>query len=245
MWSLDIEVPTRIAPPGRGTHPAALYGHACPADLPRIVELAAEHAAFERAFPPAPDLAQRLPGPCAGTRRQTHREAGHQAGAGLGRARAHSCDQRQDESEAGRSTLGPQSHPQPPDDRPTPGRRPSRHYPLRSLALLTGARSYWWAATTIRRYGTGGSPRPPPGTPRPARSPRRVVTRPASATAARCPDSRKQPRGPAWARAVRVAPPLSRRPRRRAGVPEVAWSGTDSPGKRLEPLEEPKFLRAV
>ncbi|MER6154147.1 GNAT family N-acetyltransferase [Streptomyces sp. NPDC001868] len=34
--------------------------HARPGDLPRIVELAAEHAAFERAAPPAPDLAQRL-----------------------------------------------------------------------------------------------------------------------------------------------------------------------------------------
>ncbi|MFI9587054.1 GNAT family N-acetyltransferase [Streptomyces sp. NPDC052236] len=34
--------------------------HARPGDLPRIVELAAEHAAYERAAPPAPDLAQRL-----------------------------------------------------------------------------------------------------------------------------------------------------------------------------------------
>ncbi|MFI6880334.1 GNAT family N-acetyltransferase [Streptomyces sp. NPDC050400] len=34
--------------------------HARPADLPRIAELAAEHAAYERAAPPAPDLARRL-----------------------------------------------------------------------------------------------------------------------------------------------------------------------------------------
>ncbi|WP_078901412.1 GNAT family N-acetyltransferase [Actinacidiphila yeochonensis] len=33
---------------------------ATPADLPRIAELAAEHAAFEQAAPPAPDLAERL-----------------------------------------------------------------------------------------------------------------------------------------------------------------------------------------
>lgn len=31
-----------------------------PADLPRVALLAAEHAAFERAAPPAPDLADRL-----------------------------------------------------------------------------------------------------------------------------------------------------------------------------------------
>jgi ribosomal protein S18 acetylase RimI-like enzyme len=34
--------------------------HARPDDLPRIAELAAEHAAYEQASPPAPDLAQRL-----------------------------------------------------------------------------------------------------------------------------------------------------------------------------------------
>jgi ribosomal protein S18 acetylase RimI-like enzyme len=34
--------------------------HARPDDLPRIVELAAEHAEYEQAAPPAPDLAQRL-----------------------------------------------------------------------------------------------------------------------------------------------------------------------------------------
>lgn len=34
--------------------------HARPGDLPRVVELVAEHAEFERAAPPAPDLAERL-----------------------------------------------------------------------------------------------------------------------------------------------------------------------------------------
>ncbi|MFI2185433.1 GNAT family N-acetyltransferase [Streptomyces sioyaensis] len=34
--------------------------HARPADLPRVVELAAEHAAYEKAAPPVPDLAARL-----------------------------------------------------------------------------------------------------------------------------------------------------------------------------------------
>ncbi|MBO1337815.1 GNAT family N-acetyltransferase [Streptomyces sp. VRA16 Mangrove soil] len=38
----------------------ATVRHARPADLPRVVRLIAEHAAFERADPPAPDLAQRL-----------------------------------------------------------------------------------------------------------------------------------------------------------------------------------------
>ncbi|KQV13941.1 MULTISPECIES: GNAT family N-acetyltransferase [unclassified Kitasatospora] len=39
---------------------AARIRPARPADLPRIVELAAEHAAYERAAPPAPDLVLRL-----------------------------------------------------------------------------------------------------------------------------------------------------------------------------------------
>ncbi|MFE2267019.1 GNAT family N-acetyltransferase [Streptomyces griseosporeus] len=34
--------------------------HAGPADLPRVAELAAQHAAYERAAPPAPGLAERL-----------------------------------------------------------------------------------------------------------------------------------------------------------------------------------------
>ncbi|WP_367325477.1 N-acetyltransferase family protein [Streptomyces sp. HUAS ZL42] len=34
--------------------------HAGPADLPRVTELAAQHAAYERAEPPVPDLAERL-----------------------------------------------------------------------------------------------------------------------------------------------------------------------------------------
>ncbi|SES20289.1 Ribosomal protein S18 acetylase RimI [Streptomyces sp. yr375] len=34
--------------------------HARPDDLPRIAELVAEHAAYEQASPPAPDLAHRL-----------------------------------------------------------------------------------------------------------------------------------------------------------------------------------------
>ncbi|MBD0747901.1 GNAT family N-acetyltransferase [Streptomyces sp. CBMA152] len=34
--------------------------HARPADLPRLAELAAEHAVYEKAAPPAPDLAERL-----------------------------------------------------------------------------------------------------------------------------------------------------------------------------------------
>ncbi|WP_328504488.1 GNAT family N-acetyltransferase [Streptomyces sp. NBC_00457] len=38
-----------------------------PADLPRVAELAAQHAAYERATPPAPDLAARLAGLLFGT----------------------------------------------------------------------------------------------------------------------------------------------------------------------------------
>lgn len=34
--------------------------HARPADLPRVAELAAEHAVYEKAAPPVPDLAERL-----------------------------------------------------------------------------------------------------------------------------------------------------------------------------------------
>ncbi|WHM35906.1 GNAT family N-acetyltransferase [Streptomyces sp. BPTC-684] len=34
--------------------------HARPCDLPRLAELAAEHAVYEKAAPPAPDLAERL-----------------------------------------------------------------------------------------------------------------------------------------------------------------------------------------
>ncbi|MEU7279164.1 GNAT family N-acetyltransferase [Streptomyces sp. NPDC045431] len=41
------------------TGPATVR-RARPADLPRVVELAAEHAAYERAAAPVPDLAQRL-----------------------------------------------------------------------------------------------------------------------------------------------------------------------------------------
>lgn len=39
---------------------AARVRPARPADLPRIADSAAEHAACERAAPPAPDLAERL-----------------------------------------------------------------------------------------------------------------------------------------------------------------------------------------
>ncbi|WP_017236245.1 GNAT family N-acetyltransferase [Streptomyces sp. SS] len=39
--------------------PAAVR-HARPEDLPRVVELVAEHAAYEKAAPPAPGLADRL-----------------------------------------------------------------------------------------------------------------------------------------------------------------------------------------
>ncbi|WP_328442004.1 GNAT family N-acetyltransferase [Streptomyces sp. NBC_00444] len=38
-----------------------------PADLPRVAELAAQHAAYERAAPPVPDLAARLAGLLFGT----------------------------------------------------------------------------------------------------------------------------------------------------------------------------------
>ncbi|MFC9792300.1 GNAT family N-acetyltransferase [Streptomyces sp. NPDC127584] len=42
-------------------HPApALVRHARPEDLPRVVELIAEHAAYEKAAPPAPGLEDRL-----------------------------------------------------------------------------------------------------------------------------------------------------------------------------------------
>ncbi|MGW3173637.1 N-acetyltransferase family protein [Streptomyces sp. NPDC001153] len=40
----------------------ALVRHAGRADLPRVAELAAQHAAYERAAPPVPDLAGRLAG---------------------------------------------------------------------------------------------------------------------------------------------------------------------------------------
>jgi GNAT superfamily N-acetyltransferase len=40
--------------------PEAPVRHAVPAHLPRIVELAAEHAAYEKSPPPVPDLAERL-----------------------------------------------------------------------------------------------------------------------------------------------------------------------------------------
>ncbi|MGW2302527.1 N-acetyltransferase family protein [Streptomyces sp. NPDC001809] len=44
-------------------HPApALVRHARPEDLPRVVELIAEHAAYEKAAPPAPGLEERLAG---------------------------------------------------------------------------------------------------------------------------------------------------------------------------------------
>ncbi|MGB8941966.1 MAG: HAD-IA family hydrolase [Streptomyces sp.] len=42
------------------TYDAPLVRHARPADLPRIVELVAEHAAYEKGAPPAPGLEQRL-----------------------------------------------------------------------------------------------------------------------------------------------------------------------------------------
>ncbi|MEV3989187.1 GNAT family N-acetyltransferase [Streptomyces sp. NPDC049837] len=40
--------------------PSVTVRHARPADLPRVAELAAEHAAYEKATPPAPGLADRL-----------------------------------------------------------------------------------------------------------------------------------------------------------------------------------------
>ncbi|OKK06402.1 acetyltransferase [Streptomyces sp. CB03234] len=40
--------------------PSLTIRHARPADLPRVAELAAEHAAYEKAAPPAPGLADRL-----------------------------------------------------------------------------------------------------------------------------------------------------------------------------------------
>ncbi|MFJ2934603.1 GNAT family N-acetyltransferase [Streptomyces sp. NPDC087219] len=49
-------------------HPAqAQVRHARPEDLPRVVELIAEHAAYEKAAPPAPGLADRLTGLLFGT----------------------------------------------------------------------------------------------------------------------------------------------------------------------------------
>ncbi|GAA1185348.1 GNAT superfamily N-acetyltransferase [Kitasatospora gansuensis] len=48
----DLEAPSPTT--------AARVRSARPADLPLLVELAAEHAAYERAAPPAPDLAERL-----------------------------------------------------------------------------------------------------------------------------------------------------------------------------------------
>ncbi|HEY9374763.1 GNAT family N-acetyltransferase [Streptomyces sp.] len=42
------------------TDPAPRVRHARPADLPRVAELAAEHAAYEKATPPSPGLAARL-----------------------------------------------------------------------------------------------------------------------------------------------------------------------------------------
>ncbi|AVV46954.1 GNAT family N-acetyltransferase [Streptomyces sp. ID05-04B] len=41
---------------------AARVRHAERADLPRVAELTAQHAAYERADPPSPDLARRLAG---------------------------------------------------------------------------------------------------------------------------------------------------------------------------------------
>ncbi|MCX4983402.1 GNAT family N-acetyltransferase [Streptomyces sp. NBC_00572] len=44
-------------------HPErAVVRHARPEDLPRVVELVAEHAAYEKAAPPAPGLTDRLTG---------------------------------------------------------------------------------------------------------------------------------------------------------------------------------------
>ncbi|MER7953013.1 GNAT family N-acetyltransferase [Streptomyces sp. NPDC096079] len=40
----------------------AVVRHAHPEDLPRVVELVTEHAAYEKAAPPAPGLADRLAG---------------------------------------------------------------------------------------------------------------------------------------------------------------------------------------
>ncbi|MFE6061204.1 GNAT family N-acetyltransferase [Streptomyces sp. NPDC056431] len=49
-------------------HPVqALVRHARPEDLPRVVELIAEHAAYEKAAPSAPGLADRLTGLLFGT----------------------------------------------------------------------------------------------------------------------------------------------------------------------------------
>lgn len=49
------------AAPGPGGRPRrARVRRARPDDIPHLVELAAEHAAFERAAPPAPDLDRRL-----------------------------------------------------------------------------------------------------------------------------------------------------------------------------------------
>lgn len=49
----DLETPSAVTITPR-------VRHARRADLPRIVELAAEHAAYEQASPPVPDLAERL-----------------------------------------------------------------------------------------------------------------------------------------------------------------------------------------
>ncbi|MFE7596683.1 GNAT family N-acetyltransferase [Streptomyces sp. NPDC057494] len=48
---------------------AAVVRHALPEDLPRIVGLIAEHAAYEKAAPPAPGLADRLAGLLFGSAR--------------------------------------------------------------------------------------------------------------------------------------------------------------------------------
>ncbi|MGW7413587.1 N-acetyltransferase family protein [Streptomyces sp. NPDC054863] len=49
------------APPGRTPSTVAVrVRHARPADLPHVVRLASEHAAYEKAAPPHPDLAGRL-----------------------------------------------------------------------------------------------------------------------------------------------------------------------------------------
>ncbi|MGW0118357.1 N-acetyltransferase family protein [Streptomyces sp. NPDC003327] len=56
------EPPTRAASTGTDAARAASarVRHAHPEDLPRVAELAAEHAAYEKAAPPAPGLAARL-----------------------------------------------------------------------------------------------------------------------------------------------------------------------------------------
>ncbi|MGW5732493.1 MULTISPECIES: HAD-IA family hydrolase [Streptomyces] len=46
--------------PGDGSGDAPRVRHARPADLPRVVELVAEHAAYEKGTPPAPGLDRRL-----------------------------------------------------------------------------------------------------------------------------------------------------------------------------------------